>query len=353
MSYSIIKADPDKNKADIIEIWKMNSQKVITDRYDWIYKNCPGGKTQAWLVKDDKTGEFVGVTALFPVKIYIRGSIKNAAIAGDLFMNKNHRIAGPAIMLQREVVSSLKDNKLDLIYSFPNKASEPILKRIGYKVLGDKIRLVKILRTENYLSRLPAGEILAPVIGPIFNIIFRLRSFEIRKKTSKMYRTESVKNFDERFNELWDRVHNRVSGKSERSKTMLEWKYLKSPYNRESKHYIFTLINTQQENLAGYIIYRKMGNTIEIRDVLYDLHQDFVTLFSAFLKNIRRLKPDTVSMMLMDSGHDFIQNMKKIGFHARKEKEKVLIIGSDSNMMSGNQITDGRDWLLFQCEDDM
>ncbi|MGD9897728.1 MAG: hypothetical protein AB7T22_01250 [Calditrichaceae bacterium] len=353
MSYSIIKADIDTNKDDIIGIWKKNSERVITGRYDWIYKNCPGGKTQAWLIKDDKSGEFVGVTALFPVKMIIQGVLKNAAIAGDLFMNKNHRIAGPALMLQREVISSLKGQAFDLIYSFPNKASEPVLKRTGYKILGDKIRLVKILKTQNHLSRLPAGKIWAPVIGPIINSIARLWSFETWKIISGTYRTEIVNNFDDRFDRLWERVGTRFSGRSERSQAMLEWKYLKSPYNQELKHFIFALSNAQDKELAGYIICRRIENTFEIRDVLYDRHSDFVNLFSGFLKYVRRLKADTVSMTLMNSDNIFIENMKKLGFHERKEDEKVLIYLNDLKDESSYQTTDNKDWLLFQCEDDM
>ncbi|MGD9489381.1 MAG: hypothetical protein AB7W47_15285 [Calditrichaceae bacterium] len=353
MSYSIIKADINKNKDDIIGIWKKNSQKVITERYDWIYKNCPGGETHAWLIRDDKSGEFVGVTALFPVRMFIQGGIKNAAIAGDLFMNKNHRIAGPALMLQREVISALKGETFDLIYSFPNKASEPVLKRTGYKILGEKIRLVKILKTQNHLSRLPAGRYWAPVAGPILNAILRLSSFETWKINSGKYRGEIVDNFDERFDHLWERVRTRFSGRSERLGTILEWKYLKSPYHQELKHFIFTLVNKQDGKLAGYIIFRQMENTIEIRDVLYDLSSEFEHLFSSFLKYVRSLKADTVSMTLMNSENIFISGMKKWGFHERKEDEKVMIYLCDSKDDSHDQSTDNKDWLLLQCEDDM
>ncbi len=256
-------------------------------------------------------------------------------------------------MLQREVISALKGETFDLIYSFPNKASEPVLKRTGYKILGEKIRLVKILKTQNHLSRLPAGRYWAPVAGPILNAILRLSSFETWKINSGKYRGEIVDNFDERFDHLWERVRTRFSGRSERLGTILEWKYLKSPYHQELKHFIFTLVNKQDGKLAGYIIFRQMENTIEIRDVLYDLSSEFEHLFSSFLKYVRSLKADTVNMTLMNSENIFISGMKKWGFHERKEDEKVMIYLCDSKDDSHDQGTDNKDWLLLQCEDDM
>jgi hypothetical protein len=112
--YTIIEANANENKDDILPILKRNLNIASMQRYDWNYKNCPYGNARCWLAKCENS--YVGSAAIFPRKIIIKGEPMYAGIAGDFAVDKNHRAYGPALKLQKEILSQLKNSQSQTNY---------------------------------------------------------------------------------------------------------------------------------------------------------------------------------------------------------------------------------------------
>ena len=121
--YTIIKAEVEKDKENILSILQRNLDIASSQRYDWNYKQCPYGNALCWLAKFEPSNSFVGSASLFPRKLLIKEESTNAAIAGDFAIDKNYRGYGPAFKLHREILSKVNDFGYNLIYGIPNEFS--------------------------------------------------------------------------------------------------------------------------------------------------------------------------------------------------------------------------------------
>jgi len=349
MSYSLIKADINLNKNEIFRIWDRNYPGALEKKFKWIYKNNPAGKAHVWLLKHEVSGEFIGITALFPKKFAANGTTLLAGITGDLVVDKEHRSLGPAMMLQKAVISAVQDGTFDFIYGFPNKASEPVFKRAGYQILGERIRLVKILKTAPKLMRLPFGKYWGLLLSPILDAVLRLSSAETWFFLSKKFQCEDIKNIDERFDHLWEKQDFRYNILGERAKSHLKWKFFTKPDNNR----IFIIYDSDKKHIKGYIIYRQLEKTIEIRDFLFTSDKEASSaLIAGFLRHARSLKADSVVIAMLRN-NKFIQFMKQFGFIERKDEQKIFVLFSDKALTLHPSLKNNADWLLLQSDDDM
>lgn len=349
MSYSIIKADINLNKNDIFNIWERNYPGVLGKKYGWIYENNPAGKAHVWLLKHDGTAEYVGVTALFPRKFLVNGKMLLAGIAGDLVVDKEHRSLGPAIMLQKAVTSAILDGTFNFIYGFPNKASEPVFKRVGYQILGERVRLVKIFKTAPQISRLPFGKYWGFFLSPVLDIILKLSSAETWFFRNKKYTCKEMGDIDERFDRLWDKRDFELNIAGERKTSYLKWKFFSKPH---SKNRLFVIFDSEKY-IKGYIIYHWLGKTIEIKDLWFKSDREaFSALISCFLKHAQALNAESVIIALLKNDR-FIKMMRRFWFIKRDDEQKIFVLFSKDTLTFYPSIEKKDNWFLLQSDDDM
>ncbi len=265
MGYCVIKADLKRDKENIFAVWEKNDPGVLREKFDWIYQDNPAGSAHVWMIRHDPCGEYVGVTAIFCRKFTVNGSLLIGGIAGDLLVNSEHRAAGPALMLQRAASLAIKEGAVDFIYGFPNKAAEPILKRIGYVLLGKRVRLVKVLRTAWYISQLTGSQYAGMFLGPLADLALRVASRGVWRLADKEYFCEEVQEFDGRFERLWKDADFECPIVGERSREYLQWKFVG---NVRVENKILAVFDAGRQNVEGYLIYRHQRDSIEIRDFL-------------------------------------------------------------------------------------
>ena len=350
MSYSITKADPKKNRDDIFNIWERNFPGVLETKFEWIYENNPAGPAQVWLVRHEESGEYVGVTALFPRRFVINGKSFIGGIAGDLLVNRDHRSAGPALKLQRSLLSAIQDGTVDFVYGFPNKASEAIHKRVGYKVLGEKVRLVKVLKTAPQLSKLPSGKYLGFFLSRFFDFILRLLSVETWYIPRKSFVCEEVKDFDQRFDLLWEKTSPLFMTTGTRTAEYLRWKFINTPHGTNK---IFAMFDADKKYVKGYIVYRHLERSIEIRDFSFSQDKKAVfVLMASFLKHARSLGAQSITIALLKN-KKVVDHMKYFGFVERNDNQHVLICLPDEILSKYVFLKHSNNWLLLQSDDDM
>lgn len=349
MSYIVVKAKVDQDKQEILSFWGKNISHSLEEKYKWIYENNPAGASQVWLAKDSRTGECVGMTSLFLRRFKANGNVLVGAIAGDLLIDKGHRSAGAALMLQRAVLSSIKDGTVDFIYGFPNQDAEPIIKRIGYGLLGERVRLVKVLQTAPYFLRLKGGRYWGPSLGFVIDLLGRT-FYERENATEAAFRCEEINHFDERFDLFWKDADIPFRFVGERSAEYLEWKFLHTP---QSENKIVALFDRDGLHLKGYIVYRRIEDSIEIRDFLFGPNEKGApVLIRYFLRSARSSGAASIVLALLKNVE--VETLfKNFGFAERKDPHRIYIYSSEKMITLFPSMKDSKNWLLLQSDDDM
>ena len=180
-NYTIIKAELESDKENILSVLQRNfagkswGNPHDSQRYDHSFKQCPHGNALIWLAKFESTNSFVGAASLCPRRVLINGKPIYAGIFGNFAVDENHRGFGPALKLQREVVSKVNDFGYIFNYAAPNKFGAPIHSRVGYKEIGKHKLYVKPLKTvivpKKYLPRYLQSNIPLNIIDFFLSVV--------------------------------------------------------------------------------------------------------------------------------------------------------------------------------------
>lgn len=349
MSYEIIKAQLDKNIEIIKCICQTNLQDMPDERFNWIYENNPYGKPECWLARNVEQNIFIGTTALFPRGMMTQGKIRKAGIAGDFAINKSHRALGPALSLQKKAFSSCRNNNIDFLYGIPNKQAEPVMVRAGYKIIGSNAWMNKPIKTYNYLKRYIKSRLLLKMLSRPFDVIIRLLSKESYYKKQGSYSFETLKSFDNRFDELWNKVSEKHTIIGERKSNYLNWKYINNPYKVFD---IFAIVKKETKEILGFIVSHTSENRVEIVDMLtLDLKDTFDSLMTEFIRYHRNKGLEAVSIIYFGN-EDIVMKLKQYRFFITNTEEKVIAYADpDSPLISC--IMNKSNWYLLKGDQDV
>jgi hypothetical protein len=351
MNYIIFKADLNADKAMIISFWNANERRALEHKFNWLYKSNPEGQAEVWLIKHTTSDAIVGMTSLFPRKFFIDQKPFNMAIAGDLLISKNHRIAGPALMLQRSLTSYIDQFKIDCIFAIPNSNAEPIFKRVGYRRLGSLFGMVKPFHTFNYLQKIGSPNSLARLIHPIFDFFLKLLSRETYFITKKLFPCQIIDQFDNRFDSLWHQFKFRTRFIGDRSPSYLNWKFLNSKTDRKI---LYSVLNRDKSESLGYIASRIIDNSIEILDFSFPPDKKASNnLLAEFLNFCRFLKVSSVAISFLENKR-YIKYLRKWGFFNSITPNRNIYCYTTNNFFNNNlKHISIIDWHFTMCDEDI
>ena len=86
-AFSIIQADPDKYKNEILTLWKNNLPDTPRGRLEWM-KNKLEGQPIWYLAIYEETGKVAGSVSIIPRNIRVNGKTNSAGILGDFMVEK-------------------------------------------------------------------------------------------------------------------------------------------------------------------------------------------------------------------------------------------------------------------------
>jgi predicted N-acetyltransferase YhbS len=345
MNYSVTRTDLDKDRNDIILLWKRNFPDLPQKRYDWIYQKNPHGKALSWVAREIGSGSTVGTASLFPRKINLNGETVKVGIAGDFAVNQEHRGFNLAIMLQRAVTASAAENEVKLIYGISNEKSEPVQRRAVYVLLGKMKRWAKVLKTSKYFKSFP----LPQSISRPLDLVMKSFSREGRHPRARGYTIQELKVFDERFDQLWNRACGRFNIIGVRSEDYLNWRYGKSPHR---SYHIFSLIQKDSQDVCGYLVYYLQDKVGFIVDMLFlDFGLTLDSLLSSFILCLRDQNVESVSILLFGCP-PLAKKLKIFGFFLREEESRILV-HVDRNSPQADMVLDAENWFLLEGDRDI
>ena len=318
--YAVVEADLEKNRDEILAIWKRNLSTAHESRYSWMYeKNQTGGAVSAWMVRAPR-GDVVGTTGMLRRNVMVGNHRLIAGQVIDMVVDKTHRTAGPALMLQRAVIDLPDSNSIGFLYGFPNKESEIVLARAGYRVLGVFHRWTKPLRSEYKFSDSSLARMPMKWIFFVVDAAMKALSGEFHSRKHGDLRIEVKDSFDVRFDSLWVQASRNCHIMGERSATYLSWRF---GNKLREDHRVFCVSQTNGA-LLGYAVYQLIDRRIDIVDFCATDLDSIDTLFIEFIRHWRAEDVYSISVTYLGS-KAVTQRLRRIGFYKRPSNEHVVV----------------------------
>lgn len=347
MPYAIERADAKRHKDDILDVWSGVLRTGKPPRFTWIHEKNPFGPIPCWLVRETGKDIVVGSASVCPRTIVHRGRAYRGGIAIDYAVKKNHRVLGPAVMLQKAAISSCADQSFDLIYALPNDLSGPVILRAGYKLLGKQITFRKPLRTRAALQRRFGRWAALASVG--LDAALRLTSRETFTRRDPAFGFEELRTFDDRFDDFWNRMSATVPLTGERTSAFLNWRFA-SCSHKEFK----TLALTHRDSaaLAGYITWYLNEDEIVISDLLVqDFNRSFDALIAEFLRRVRRV-PASAVVFRYFGGKAVTDRLQRFGF-VERPSTTILAVHTPNGSSAEQFVGNPDNWYLLDGDADL
>jgi len=349
MKYKILRGDLQKDREDFIEFWRVNFPNWPKSKYKWFYEENMYGPAAYWIARDaDDNDRFVGTTVLFPKRIKIDGNEEMIAIAGDFGVEKKHRGQGSAAEVTLESFKFIDEAGLAFIYATPNVVSEKVATRQGFRVVGRSVRMVRVLRSRDYVKKALKIGPLAAGVSRLVDFFMRLRSKESAFKSADKYEFEVLDDFDDRFDELWKTASQNFPMLGERTREFLHWRFALCPF-KDFRTFVVT--SRKSGALEGYIVYRLEDGNLIISDLLVSNTGEAIdALLTEFLLYLRSLDIDTVTFFYLGN-KEIIKAFSRFGFSTRADNRSVIVyIKDDSPYFS--RAMDENNWHFLEADND-
>lgn len=223
--YDTRAADPGRDGEAIMAVWRasqLGHAQEHAPKYAWFYRQCPFGAPLVRLLHHAPDDAVVGTCAAGPRRMVASGKVLDAGVLVDIAVTPRHRSLGPAMIMQASLIEASLE-RFDLLYGFPNAKSLPVVKRLGYSVLGEMLRQARVLRSRRYLARRLPAPLATLVAWPVDMAVSlwlsarRLRAWGVR--------SEWADRADERMDTLWRSSAPGDTALAVRDAAFLRWRF--------------------------------------------------------------------------------------------------------------------------------
>jgi len=344
MSYETLATCTD-DRETILELWQRNLPTATTCRYSWLYRDGPA---RDWLLHDEE-GDAIGSVGLMERRFRVQDRLVTAGQAVDMNVDQGHRSLGPALQLQRKAIEASEEQEFKFVYGLCDRRSQLVLRRMGYRLLGDVGRWAKPLTSEPFLPGWLRSKWMRRPACLAADIGMCLSSGELWQRRPKDTRVEVVDRYDDRFDRLWMRAAERLPILGERSAEYLNWRFGDDP---DVRYRALTFADAEDE-LRGYLVYDLKGTTAHVADFLCDepahlavlLPQLFVIASRAGMESVvvESLIPDSIAHLL-----------RRFGFWRRPSNWPFLVYApkADAEEWEEKGLFDIESWYLTRADVD-
>lgn len=316
----------------MLALWHRNLPGASRDRFEWLYGT---GRAEAVLLGERPV---IGSAGLMRRRFSIAGELIEGGAAIDLNVDEQQRSVGPAMTLARAVMKLADENGCSCLYGFPIPRAAGVLKRCGYRQIGEVSNWTKLLRSEAKLRTVLKSPLAARLAAPLVDVALRWKSPERAWQLPRQVVVERPATFDERFNRLWQAAAQRFGVLGERSADYLKWRFSKCP---ELKYECFALSGRGCGELLGYIVWYRSDESICIADLLAADDAATELLLAEFTRQARRLRADAIRLACFAASR-FYEQLEAAGFSRRQDSYPVLVRMSE----------EVADWYLTMADHD-
>ena len=180
-------------------------------------------------------------------------------------MNTKYRRQGVRVKLREKIINEAKNRGWLLFFSFPNKIAYLGAIKRGYLDVCKISTLLRVLQPRE-ISQVIKNE-QGMVIGTAVNIISRLNLLRFSKTTKILSKNDlnivEEKDFDESYDDFWERVSQYLNIAIIRDRKYLNWRYRDNPVYQYTVYMVrkndqllgFTILGSYKEKYkAGKIL---------------------------------------------------------------------------------------------------
>ncbi len=215
-----------RDRAAVLALWRGNLGDPArhAGKFDWFYLGAPFGPSLLQLLRHgDAT---VGTGGVAARRMLWQGREIRAGLLADMAVDARHRTLGPALMLQEALIAAAAQ-RFDLLYGFPNRKSLPVVRRLGYAVLGELSRHARVLRHARYLQqRMPRW--LAVPLGGVLDAV-RAAHDGLRALPGRGVTATWSEQADPRMDALWNESAHGAGLLGVHDAAMARWRFDASP----------------------------------------------------------------------------------------------------------------------------
>lgn len=248
--YRAVLTDPDEDRASLIRVWTSNlpSAGDAAAKLAWLYLDAPAGRAHAFVLQHD--GAAVGCAGITVRELWYGDQALRAGLLADFAVDRAHRTAFPALILQR-AVKRHADAAFDLSYGFPNQHAVAIHRRIGYHELGLMTRYVRVLRHTGYLERRFGHRRLVRAAGALADAATRAVRLAASARRITAGALRWLDDVDPRFDRLWQTARRDHGIACRRDAAFLRWRFLRKPGEH---NVIAALVDRRRGELRAYAV---------------------------------------------------------------------------------------------------
>ncbi len=350
--YTITAADPDLDRERIIGLWKhgLTHAGMPEAKFDWYYAKNPAGIPRAFFLYVAGEPEPVGVAAIATRHMQLGTKVMAAGALIDFVALPEYRTLFPALFLQKEMrLAALEtDCTHALLYGLPNPKSLAVVRRIGYQLIGQMVRRVRIVRSAIYLSRYaPIG--ISNIIGPLIDRV-RLGTLALQNIALTKFQRQWIDRPDARFDVLWHKIAAQAKTQSFligiRDCAFLTWRFTDCPLR---SYRFFTLSSVADNRLIAYAACAVNGESLEVHDFLVDTTERgaIKALWHAISAEAFHRGHTNISVEFMGDA-SLQKELKVAGMRKRQERPLYASISNISKVGTSSKDTDDESTLLLE-----
>lgn len=210
------------------------------------------------------SAEPVGSASLGRRRMRFGAAAIDAGALADFIVVAAHRSFFPALFLQQ----AMRRHGLAtyrVVYGMPNPQSEAIVRRVGYRRVGDIVRSARVLRSGAYIARhVPRwlGSAVGAVVDRALHVVTALRA-----RATGSLRVEWSNAPPAGAGALWEQAAARGLLIGARDAAFLEWRFARCPLYR---YRFLHLTRAGTGDLAAYAVCLDRDDTTHVCDFLWD-----------------------------------------------------------------------------------
>jgi hypothetical protein len=306
----------------ILLLWKRCEAPYDINHLKWLSEGNPYGRTETFALCDEDTNEIEGCGSIYPAVFSYESTKIRAGICTNFFVDKKHRLIGPALRIQKEIVLHLCRNDYDIGFVYPNENAGIIFQRVGYEFIGASKYWVKITRWDEQVMKIVNKRWLAQLCGPIIDrLMIKLQEGDYQL-THNNYRIEVANTLPNRHYTLQSESNYQNIVIPDSNSEFIRWQYGEG--KSKSQHLYFILSSKSNGQIENYAIYHVNQNVLNV-DYIHDLNIARVrALLKALIYYTRTNGYEGVSLNYYGS-NEFMAMLKSYGFLQRKTTRNYFI----------------------------
>lgn len=347
-AYNTTVADLAVDADKIVALWRtgLGHNGMPDAKLDWYYRHNPEGCPLVVFLHATDTQDAVGVAAVGPRRIRFGAETLWGGALVDFVAQPEHRTFFPAMFLQKEIRRHALGTHA-ILFGFPNMKSLAIVRRIGYRCVGQMVRRTRVLRSSAYLAKYLPGW-LSGIVGAAIDGL-RSTALTMRGLVNTGFRSQWQVCPDAAFDELWQRVIAPDVVMGVRDRAFLTWRFVDVPWK---SFRFFTVVSSADRHLVAYAVCAADGAVLHIQDFIVDpkMPSAGIRLWLDLSREAIRMGYTSLSIEFLGSDREH-RRLSAAGFFFRSQRPVYASV-ADSSGGASAWPTEASTWYMTAADDD-